>query len=942
MNRDRPSTQVMDPVSSSSSSSGHSQEASTAGLSKIEAMALLLKQKVAGSSSKPQRVPNKINHPWALSTSSRSSSFPSPTSSSSSTPTTPTGSSSSILKGSPFYSNKNNSSSGTSPPASLSPSVGGMLTATGATSSNSKKESSIKAMIAAREDPSLSCNKMAPPTTQPGPAPQRREARGVPGPGMTKVQLGSGGRGSQSPPGPITTTSTTAQDQGGRTTPPSSSSSTPVVEQYPPSPREMNEDRSTLATDPLSTPKQLMTVVGAIESDINLGYKETGSSSRDDGPPSVLGSATPTEATSSPTNAATTTESTASTTISTKASRRRNAGEALVPSQFAANAPPVLTFSTSSSSLAASVTKALSGEDTAELSTGKEADVVIQVKTETAVPSSITPPQAPSSSLSPISDSSKSPTEKSSLSSKPSSPPSTTPTVPISDSTTPLLKRPSVTARRHTTASSSSSSSLLSGGLHSHSYSSQMPSPPTGHQPMSLVNPTLRQLQTPQIPLNLVQARILQQEEQKRRDEELAKIPITANLRTVKKIQAILVSSDDEDDDKDTAADKRKRREEAAAAMSGSGSGLLSPEGLSSKSSSSSLSSTGSRPRSKTATATSASSVLVSTLHGYHKQRGDRNHVEPVAIPKRLADQVEHILGRKLAGKGSVLDEREKEREEEEARKAAEPLPPIVLGRARKRAVTSAHIQNLVSSWDHKVEEAKETTTEAEKIRLFLEARSTAHAELPKPKTPLTASELLAPLPPLPPPPPMSEQTLGEGMRRKGGRHVKGASSASVSSTSSRFGSTSGYSILSASALSSSSKSPSSTSSSPTMSDASVAKSALVRQSSRSKSKPKIQIEGQEDDLETKESGSGSGPTSPLGNQQQDQERREATTSRSKVSKLAKSKEEETKRSGALLVNKAVTSRPRRAGVRMPASSTGPNSMEELTTATTANMQETE
>ena len=186
---------------------------------------------------------------------------------------------------------------------------------------------------------------------------------------------------------------------------------------------------------------------------------------------------------------------------------------------------------------------------------------------------------------------------------------------------------------------------------------------------MSIINPTLRQLQTPQIPLNLVQARILQQEEQKRRDEELAKIPITANLRTVKKIQAVLVSSDDEDDDKATAADKRKRREEAsAAAMSESaiseGSDFLSPEGLSSRSSSSSLtSSKGSRPRSKTATATSASTVLVSTLHGYHKQRGDRNHVEPVAIPKRLADQVEHILGRKLAGKGSVLDEREKERE---------------------------------------------------------------------------------------------------------------------------------------------------------------------------------------------------------------------------------------------------------------------------------------
>ncbi|KAG0044267.1 hypothetical protein BGZ90_008827, partial [Linnemannia elongata] len=55
---------------------------------------------------------------------------------------------------------------------------------------------------------------------------------------------------------------------------------------------------------------------------------------------------------------------------------------------------------------------------------------------------------------------------------------------------------------------------------------------------MSVINPTLRQLQTPNIPTNLVQARILQQEEEKRKAEELAKIPITANLRQVKKIQA--------------------------------------------------------------------------------------------------------------------------------------------------------------------------------------------------------------------------------------------------------------------------------------------------------------------------------------------------------------------------------------------------------------------
>ncbi|KAF9391297.1 hypothetical protein CPB97_006948 [Podila verticillata] len=67
--------------------------------------------------------------------------------------------------------------------------------------------------------------------------------------------------------------------------------------------------------------------------------------------------------------------------------------------------------------------------------------------------------------------------------------------------------------------------------------------------------------------------------------------------------------------------------------------------------------------------------------------------------------------------------------------------------------MTSTHIRNLVSSWDIKVEEAKEVVSEAEKIRLFLEERSTAHAELPKSKVPVTASELLAPLPSLPPPP---------------------------------------------------------------------------------------------------------------------------------------------------------------------------------------------
>jgi len=120
--------------------------------------------------------------------------------------------------------------------------------------------------------------------------------------------------------------------------------------------------------------------------------------------------------------------------------------------------------------------------------------------------------------------------------------------------------------------------------------------------------------------MNLVQARILQQEEQKRRDEELAKIPITANLRTVKKIQAVMM--DDE--------------EEAPA----------------SPSTSSDSTSTGpkTRPRSKT---TTASSLM--GLGG--KQRGDRDHVERVVIPKKLAETVGNILGRKLAGKGCTLED---------------------------------------------------------------------------------------------------------------------------------------------------------------------------------------------------------------------------------------------------------------------------------------------
>lgn len=224
------------------------------------------------------------------------------------------------------------------------------------------------------------------------------------------------------------------------------------------------------------------------------------------------------------------------------------------------------------------------------------------------------------------------------------------------------------------------------------------------------------------------------------------------------------------------------------------------------------------------------------------------------------------------------------------------------------------------------MEEAKETTSEAERIRQFLEERSTAHAQLPKPKTPLTASELLAPLPPLPPPPHMGE---GEGMRRNGGRHVKGASSAS-SSPSSRYGSN-GYSILSANSLTSSSssssmltnKGPTAAASTTTTTGTSTPVKRLSRSASLA-SKPSIRVDA---DKRVDEIGIRSGqdltlpPLPPLMKKEQEQP-------------LIK-KEEETKRSGALLVNKAATSRPRRTGVRVPTTTTAA----ETTTTTMTPME---
>ncbi|KAG0292700.1 hypothetical protein BGZ98_002485 [Dissophora globulifera] len=412
---------------------------------------------------------------------------------------------------------------------------------------------------------------------------------------------------------------------------------------------------------------------------------------------------------------------------------------------------------------------------------------------------------------------------------------------------------------------------------------------------MSLVNPTLRQLQTPQIPTNLVQARIMQREEKRRRDEELAKIPITANLRTVKKIQAVLVDDGDDESVRQGAQDMNSDASGTATENSSISSSSLSPP-------SSTPSSGGSRPRSKT---TTSSTVTVSVLTG-GKQRGDRNHVEPVAIPKKLAEQVEHILGRKLAGKGSVLDEREQEREEEEARKAAEPLPPIVRGQPRKRALTSAHIRNLVSSWDHKVEEAKEITSEAEQIRQFLEERSAAHAELPKfSKVQLSGSELLKPLPSLPPPPPSSAlgQKQKKSVPQRVDGHAKSASSASPYM--------SGHSAGSSSSLSSSSSTSVASTSLPPVKAISSEEEAQAQDATAD---PPVILVEDDKMASTSMTTTSSEDKAATEDGSQGQESK-------LLSKPALSAEMlDTKRSGEVLNNRAVMSRPRRAGARKPAS----------------------
>ncbi|KAG0246019.1 hypothetical protein BGX31_004898 [Mortierella sp. GBA43] len=551
----------------------------------------------------------------------------------------------------------------------------------------------IKAMIMAREDPTMSCPRTLPGNTTatpaPAPAPQKRDARA----GMTRVQLSNPQQ----------------QQQPQQAFPQGHSLQSPT--------HQVSSSEASISTRDRSS------------------YGSSNSSNNNNG------------------------NSGGNVDLGKRSSRRRNVSEALVPSQFIdptgtpSSAPLYMqTFEDPSllmtpglpstkTTTAASPAPYAATPNTHNTNTtrniqqhGGETGGAIDLSTSApsgkgsaAVPAPILTQFDTMQGRDDASKRTSLEKTRATPSSSSSSPSSTTPRAQPTAAKAFLSaeeQRPPMSPRRHTTSSTSSPPPFSS-----------------HHQPTRQVNPTLRQLQTPNIPTNLVQARIMQQEEQKRRDEELAKIPITANLRSVKKIQAVLVDEEEEGDG---------TLEKSSGTTPSDSSFLTVP------------SRRPSRPRSKTA---SLSSVPVSILVGT-KQRGDRNHVEPVMIPKKLAEQVEGILGRKLAGKGCVLDERE----QEEARRAAEPLPPIVRGQPRKRAVTSSHIRNLVSGWDHKVEEAKEITSEAEQIRLFLEQRSSAHAELPKhPKVPLTTAEILKQLPSLPAPPP-TESGTGKTLRPAAGR----------------------------------------------------------------------------------------------------------------------------------------------------------------------------
>ncbi|KFH67774.1 hypothetical protein MVEG_06506 [Podila verticillata NRRL 6337] len=714
------------------------------GLSKIKATAMLLKAKVAGTVQKEQKLPKKIHNPYAASSTSSSSSS--------------TSSSVSSLAG--------------------------------------LKKESIKDMIAAREDPSLSCNKLPPPTAQ------RRDAVK-----KTLEQL------QPSPPSP-------SSSQPAKLVIPSFSSSTSSAVEGINKRSSRRRNVGTLAPSQFSSATE-----GPSESSVFA--PPTALDTRPNEVESRLGT------TSSHSYASDTRKGVS------RADKDNREGSlspsSTRPSQQQQQQLPLLSPSTPTP---APMTCPLPLVQT------KEATKISSPTSATSIGGATGPTiaQTPASTKHRTRESKD---EK------------TTPTTPIKVATdvaqspkspsTPrsrsVFDRPTMSPRRHTTSSP---------GTSAHTFNIPFDSPPVPsyvQQPMSVVNPTLRQLQTPHIPTNLVAARIQQQEEEKRKKEELAKIPITANLRQVKKIQAILVSDDEDEDPK-----ARRTRES------------------SSSSASSTLSVDSTRPRAHTA----------SHYGSYGKQRGDRNHVEPVAIPKKLADQVEHILGRKLAGKGSVLDEREKEREEEEARKAATPLPPIVRGQPRKRAMTSTHIRNLVSSWDIKVEEAKEVVSEAEKIRLFLEERSTAHAELPKSKVPVTASELLAPLPSLPPPP--KTPPLG------GGGHARRRESFSVD-----LGTSSGHKRRSQSAR-------------PSLMETRSASATHMSLTTKSKVEEDIFSPGYVSGPKSGGSSRSSSPRLTPIEEKKDVEQPEKSVSASM----------DTQRSGEILVNKAIVSRPRRAGVRNP------------------------
>ncbi|KAG0348872.1 hypothetical protein BG004_003916, partial [Podila humilis] len=721
-------TPVM-PSSSSSYTSGADE-----GLSKIKATAMLLKAKVAGSVQKEQKKPNKILNPYAAVSAPSSSSSPSTSSTSSAT-------------------------------SSVS-SLGGL------------KKESIKNMIAAREDPSLSCNKL------PQPGAQRRDA-------VKKSYLDHSQKHYTSSPSSTSTSSFTQLSHQPDKLPKQvvtldSTSSVEGINKR--SSRRRNAGTSLI-------PSQFSTTMGVSQ---DAYFESSGfvppQSSSSSGPTTTVEikeSSKPSEDKVVAASSTTTTTTTAGVAPSSCIEARK--GVSSSAGQVESSNKEVSPHSSSCQPAPKILTQQQQQKAEEETEDDEEGQQVLSPATPTPTPAPAPVPcplsldqtkKLTRSGEETCSDAQAASLLSSSTTITKQCSPNSVAAIKVDISTmspsTPktsksVFDRPAMSPRRHTTSSPSSSG--IGRGSSLYTFHLPFDSPPlplltkttdapssyssSQKPPMSVINPTLRQLQTPHIPVNLVQARIQQQEEERRRKEELAKIPITANLRSVKKIQAILLSDDEDGDD---VGDSKTRRAREASSSSAS-----------SSTSNSSLSVPGSghgltRPRAKTA------SYYGSQGYG-GKQRGDRNHVEPVAIPKKLADQVEHILGRKIAGKGCLLDEREKEREEEEARKAATPLPPIVLGQPRKRAMTSEHIRNLVSSWDIKVEEAKEVISEAEKIKQFLEQRSTAHAALPKGKVPVTASELLAPLPSLPPPPPLTQAATttpltgaSHGLRRHGRR----------------------------------------------------------------------------------------------------------------------------------------------------------------------------